>query len=438
MSGSRIIEGVFGSRVNSFPSPSRLRLAAIDKPKSVASTQLLREIQRAFNQSESFRPWLDAETHKRQRENAFQRRRRRDRSVQVKLGHGGTLDPLATGVLIIGIGRGTKHLQQFLECTKCYDATILFGAATDTYDITGNIVDKSSAQDITKEKVEEALERFRGEFLQRPPLFSALRMQGKRLYEYAREGKELPAEIQERPVSVKDICIEEWLPANYHGIEFLPEDVGVRSVKRLEEPLHTVNSNTEASRASRNGWTKPGMRTDHVSDEPKAILERSRSSAMVESTSSTPEEADSHFQKTAPGSPSAGFARIPAPPHDTHRVVPGPAARVRMTVSSGFYVRALCHDLGKAVGSFGVMAALTRVRQGHFELGKNVLPYDNLCRGEEVWGPQLRSMLDDWKDRLDPVQNRAAVAVMECAATQQPDLSPTADKASGLNKASAA
>lgn len=78
-----------------------------------------------------------------------------------------------------------------------------------------------------------------------------------------------------------------------------------------------------------------------------------------------------------------------------------PAARIRMTVSSGFYVRSLCHDLGAQVGSLAFMAELSRTRQSMFELGKNVLAYEDLEKGEDVWGPQIIRMLDEW-DTLYP------------------------------------
>ena len=105
---------------------------------------------------------------------------------------------MATGVLIMGVGKGTKQLQGFLECTKSYEATILFGAATDTYDVLGKVLRRAEYKHVTKEGVEKALAGFRGNIMQRPPIYSALRMEGKRLYEYAREGKEIPREIEER------------------------------------------------------------------------------------------------------------------------------------------------------------------------------------------------------------------------------------------------
>jgi tRNA U55 pseudouridine synthase TruB len=81
-----------------------------------------------------------------------------------------------------------------------------------------------------------------------------------------------------------------------------------------------------------------------------------------------------------------------------------PACKIRMTVTSGFYVRSLCHDLGAAVGSAALMAELERTRQGDFEVGgKNCLEYSDLEKGEEVWGPKVEKMLDDWYDKEEAV-----------------------------------
>jgi len=70
-----------------------------------------------------------------------------------------------------------------------------------------------------------------------------------------------------------------------------------------------------------------------------------------------------------------------------------------MTVTSGFYVRSLCHDLGAAVGSLGIMSSLVRSRQGDFELEKNVLAFEDLEKGEDVWGPKVKSMLEEWQEK---------------------------------------
>ena len=70
-----------------------------------------------------------------------------------------------------------------------------------------------------------------------------------------------------------------------------------------------------------------------------------------------------------------------------------------MTVTSGFYVRSLCQDLGTAVGSLGMMTDLVRTRQSNFELGTNVLWYDELKQGEEVWGPKVKKLLEEWQEK---------------------------------------
>ena len=114
-----------------------------------------------------------------------------------KAGHLGTLDPMAHGVLVLGINRGTKFSSYFLESDKTYKAEITLGASTDTDDAVGEIIAKSSKNVCAKE-VKIALETFIGKSMQVPPSYSALKHKGKPLYKYAREGKPIskpPREI---------------------------------------------------------------------------------------------------------------------------------------------------------------------------------------------------------------------------------------------------
>lgn len=115
-----------------------------------------------------------------------------------QIGHSGTLDPFAEGVLPVCIGKATR-LIEYLNDDKEYLATVQFGASTDTFDIEGEFTSKST-QRINKEDLEKELENFRGEILQTPPIYSALKVNGKKLYEYAREGKSI--EIKPRQVTV--------------------------------------------------------------------------------------------------------------------------------------------------------------------------------------------------------------------------------------------
>ena len=115
-----------------------------------------------------------------------------------QIGHTGTLDPFAEGVLPICIGKATR-LIEYLGDDKAYVGMVQLGASTTTYDIEGDVV-KSSDLSVTLEQIEAALEGFRGEIEQMPPIYSAIKVGGKKLYEYARNGEEV--EIKERDIEI--------------------------------------------------------------------------------------------------------------------------------------------------------------------------------------------------------------------------------------------
>ncbi|MER3581287.1 MAG: tRNA pseudouridine(55) synthase TruB [Patescibacteria group bacterium] len=125
-----------------------------------------------------------------------------------KVGHGGTLDPLAEGLLILGIGEYTKQLNKFLkESKKTYIAEIELGAFSDTFDAEGKI-EKTNKEIPEIEIIEENLKSFIGEIEQRPPIYSALKIKGKPAYEYARKGRKI--EVEPRKVFVYDLKIIEY------------------------------------------------------------------------------------------------------------------------------------------------------------------------------------------------------------------------------------
>ncbi|MGX4641523.1 tRNA pseudouridine(55) synthase TruB [Massilia sp. SYSU DXS3249] len=116
-----------------------------------------------------------------------------------KAGHTGTLDPFATGLLPLCFGEATKFSQDLLEADKTYDATVHLGIVTTTGDTEGEAIETRGV-DVTLEQIEAALARFRGPILQVPPMYSALKRDGKALYEYAREG--ITLEREARPVTI--------------------------------------------------------------------------------------------------------------------------------------------------------------------------------------------------------------------------------------------
>ncbi|KAL8658153.1 MAG: hypothetical protein Q9226_001236 [Calogaya cf. arnoldii] len=396
MSAMKIFEGVF----------------AVNKPKSISSAQVLRDIQQSFNRSTLFAPSLEAERTRRAQEAKNQRQRRRDKRIQVKLGHGGTLDPMATGVLIVGVGKGTKRLQDFLTCTKTYEATVLFGAATDTYDVLGKVLSKAPYTHLTRENVEAALNKFRGSINQKPPLYSALRMDGKRLYEYAREGREIPREIQERPVTTESMELREWLPSGCHPYTWPNEQADEEDKLVADRVLHLVAPRGDAKDNTPSpdnpldaDATKGTKRRREIEDEDDAEIGITPARKRQE-ISPTPIMSGARQESEGPDGVTAPAARTQTPTEtqptleDLSPTGKPPAAKLSMTVTSGFYVRSLCHDLGQEVGSLGIMSELVRTRQADFELGRNVLEYDDLCKPEDVWAPLLVQMLDDWQEKM--------------------------------------
>ena len=122
-----------------------------------------------------------------------------------KIGHTGTLDPAAEGVLPVCLGKGTRLCDMLTDKTKTYRAVLLLGQETDTQDTTG-VVQAEYPVHVTEEEVRKAIVSFLGDYMQIPPMYSALKVNGKKLYELARQGKEV--ERQARPVQILDIQIE--------------------------------------------------------------------------------------------------------------------------------------------------------------------------------------------------------------------------------------
>lgn len=125
-----------------------------------------------------------------------------------KAGHTGTLDPMATGVLAVCLGDATRVAQVFTDGDKAYDATIKLGVTTDTLDAEGRVLEERPVPQLSSESIEALLARFRGEQLQTPPMFSAIKKDGKRLYELARAGEEIDREA--RPVTVRSLVLNDF------------------------------------------------------------------------------------------------------------------------------------------------------------------------------------------------------------------------------------
>lgn len=157
--------------MNKTQNPNPTGMLVIDKPSGMTSFDVIRRLRRATGQR--------------------------------KLGHAGTLDPMATGVLLIMFNRATRLAPYLMDSPKCYRAEVSFGAATDTDDAEGTVIARGETEHLEAANIDAALQRFIGAIEQTPPQYSALHVNGKRAYELAREGKEV--EIKARVVEIDRI-----------------------------------------------------------------------------------------------------------------------------------------------------------------------------------------------------------------------------------------
>ena len=127
---------------------------------------------------------------------------------RVKIGHAGTLDPLATGVLILCTGKKTKEIERLQLHTKEYTATLQLGATTPSYDMEHEVNATYPTSHITRELIDDTLHRFVGDIMQVPPSYSAVKINGDRAYELKRKGKDV--ELKAKPVHVEEIAVTDF------------------------------------------------------------------------------------------------------------------------------------------------------------------------------------------------------------------------------------
>lgn len=165
--------------------------------------------------------------------------KRRCGITKIKVGHAGTLDPLATGVLIVCTGKATKRIEELQMHTKEYVATIKLGATTPSFDMEKEEDMQYPTDHLSKELVEEKLQDFKGEIEQVPPMFSAVKINGKRAYKLARKGEEVT--IEAKKVTIDEIELLSYTPNSEMVIRVVcSKGTYIRSLARdLGETLNT-------------------------------------------------------------------------------------------------------------------------------------------------------------------------------------------------------
>jgi len=140
-----------------------------------------------------------------------------------KMGHAGTLDPLATGLLIIGVGKGTKKLSELIKLPKTYEASILLGVKTDTADLEGKVLEDVKVEKVDIRNIKEIVKGLGGKLLLKVPAYSAVKVKGERLYKLARQGKEV--DLPEKEMEITKAVFKKLCKSGSHYILELKLDV---------------------------------------------------------------------------------------------------------------------------------------------------------------------------------------------------------------------
>ena len=189
-----------------------------------------------------------------------------------KVGHAGTLDPMATGVLVLGIGTGVKILEYLNDNDKEYIATVKLGLLTDTLDVTGNIIEEVKDFNITREEVESTLKLFIGKYDQVVPLYSSVKVSGERLYKYARKNKEV--DLPSREVEIFNIELLDFNNDEFTFKTTVSKGTYIRSLIRdIGDKLNIPCTMKELRRTRLGDYTlDDAITTQDLKDEKLKIL----------------------------------------------------------------------------------------------------------------------------------------------------------------------
>mmetsp|Transcript_9827 Transcript_9827/g.14587 ORF Transcript_9827/g.14587 Transcript_9827/m.14587 type:complete len:456 (+) Transcript_9827:122-1489(+) len=280
--------------------------------------------------------------------------RKRGKPV-MKVGHGGTLDPLASGVLVLGIGKGTSKLQSYLEGDKQYTAMVELGYETTTLDAEGEIVKTMDWNHVTSiDSIREmVVPKFTGKIQQVPPLYSAIRVDGKRLYEIARGGDEKEAqdvEIPMRDVEVYKVEVENTLSESVI-------QSGVVDGKKYKEAVHEMEAAAAAAAAEKAAAAPPPAEdVQELNDDTAGKKRKKRRGNKNKGT-----KKKSFFDEST----------VPTVQCDSSTDTTSfelPLFTLNVSCGGGTYIRSIVRDIGYEMDTVATMTGLVRTKQGPFLL----------------------------------------------------------------------
>jgi len=337
-------------------------LVAIHKPLTWTSNDVVSYIRGILERDAKDRGYSKDQDNSNNNNN---KKRNRRKKQMMKVGHGGTLDPLASGVLVLGIGKGTTLLQDYLQGDKHYSASCHLGYQTDTLDAEGKIVKEAPCdhiKDITT--VEKIIPKFMGKIEQIPPMFSAIRVDGKRLYEIARNDSETnnaeEVEIPKREVEIYGLQVKSTLEKDVIISGVVDGPVYREKVQAIEEAAKAK----EAAAAST---------TEAIKDEGND----SGGAEVEESNRKKKRRRGGRNNKQKKANKKSPFNEITVPsiqPDNNTLVMPQFALNIQC--GGGTYIRSLVRDIGYELDTVATMTGLVRTKQGPFLL-ENALTKDN-------------------------------------------------------------
>lgn len=338
---------------------------AIEKPSGITSNQFLQKLKYILSNSKVFSHDIQKAIAEKSlqyvKETGKKPSKRKLRKVsQIKIGHGGTLDPLASGVMVVGIGTGTKKLSEYLSGTiKVYETEALFGVSTTSGDSEGDILTRNSVNHLKSNDLKEVEQKFVGTLKQTPPIYAALKMDGRPLHQYAYEGIPLPRPIEPRQITVYELEIYSDSLSRSHNYQILKP-----KTQDDNDILKKLNANMMEDKLY---YSKEYCNSQNLESE----------EAEIESSIPLTEE---EFQEI-----------------ETNSDYKAPLLHFRAVVSSGTYIRSLVSDIGKAMRSSAYMVKLIRCQQKNWALDQNnVFRLEHFTKcDEQVWSQVLSRVLKD-------------------------------------------
>ena len=271
----------------------------------------------------------------------------------MKVGHGGTLDPLASGVLVLGIGKGTSQLQSYLEGDKQYTAMVELGYETTTLDAEGEIVktmDWNHVQSIDSIR-DAVVPKFTGKIQQVPPLYSAIRVDGKRLYEIARSGDE--KEVQDVEIPMRDVEVYKVEVDNSLSESVIKS--GVVDGKKYKKAVKDIEAAAEKAAAS-----PPPEDTPQEPNNDEATAGKNKKKRNKRNDKKRTEKKSFFDESTVP------IVQCDTSTDTTSFELPNFILNV--SCGGGTYIRSLVRDIGYEMDTVATMTGLVRTKQGPFLL----------------------------------------------------------------------